>query len=305
MSNHFKRQKIFHKATEGLRGIGLDVGYICPICHEVFDQSDLEANLLTLEHVPPRSRGGRQIILTCKPCNSGAGHSSDAHAAELSKLEEGTSRILGRGNGECGNFTLGMDGNAVRVAARREGGTITFTVRSGYNSPSSIEAFRDAMKQATAGSSMTLKSQGSFVPRLAAISDARSAFLLCAAKFGYSFALDENLNCLREQIMHPESKICDVGYVKSTGLPSGLILVCPEENLVALRIGERSLLLPWIGDSPTAYCVERRPEFPPAKLEGLGFAFPRSFEAAHDRYLQSLGFRYWPAPPSAVSPTSG
>lgn len=47
--------------------------YICPICIEPF--SDI--NLLSREHVPPESAGGKMICLTCKPCNSRAGHSID------------------------------------------------------------------------------------------------------------------------------------------------------------------------------------------------------------------------------------
>lgn len=54
--------------------------YVCPICLRAFGEDALTAGLLTREHVPPQSLGGRRLVLTCEPCNSGAGHAADVHA---------------------------------------------------------------------------------------------------------------------------------------------------------------------------------------------------------------------------------
>src|SRR5439155_25942538 len=53
--------------------------YACPLCRAVFSLTDLEAKVLTREHVPPASIGGREMVLTCRPCNNRAGSTFDAH----------------------------------------------------------------------------------------------------------------------------------------------------------------------------------------------------------------------------------
>ena len=44
---------------------------------------DMLGTLLSVEDVPPRHSGGRPLVLTCKACNSTAGHSIDAVADRI------------------------------------------------------------------------------------------------------------------------------------------------------------------------------------------------------------------------------
>src|SRR5688572_2826829 len=41
--------------------------YACPLCLVGFDAGELSR--LTREHVPPRSLGGKHLVLTCDDCN--------------------------------------------------------------------------------------------------------------------------------------------------------------------------------------------------------------------------------------------
>jgi hypothetical protein len=54
--------------------------YVCPQCLRAFNERALDLRLLTREDVPPKSVGGKKIILTCCECNWRAGHEMDAHA---------------------------------------------------------------------------------------------------------------------------------------------------------------------------------------------------------------------------------
>ena len=51
--------------------------YVCPLCARGFLPSALESGELTLEHAPPRRLKGREVALTCRPCNNLAGHTLD------------------------------------------------------------------------------------------------------------------------------------------------------------------------------------------------------------------------------------
>jgi hypothetical protein len=53
--------------------------YACPLCQTLFTIDELDTRNLTKEHVPPRSIGGREMVLTCRQCNNSAGATFDAH----------------------------------------------------------------------------------------------------------------------------------------------------------------------------------------------------------------------------------
>ena len=67
-------------------------GYVCPICRRWF--TELEE--VTFEHAPPRSVGGREVALTCRECNSGAGHGIDAELRKVQDLRDWNRGRLGK-----------------------------------------------------------------------------------------------------------------------------------------------------------------------------------------------------------------
>jgi hypothetical protein len=55
--------------------------YICPLCLKGYTKVALDQNFhnpLTLEDVPPKSLGGKPLLLTCKECNSKGGYLLDS-----------------------------------------------------------------------------------------------------------------------------------------------------------------------------------------------------------------------------------
>ncbi|CAN0590790.1 unnamed protein product, partial [Ectocarpus sp. 12 AP-2014] len=88
-----RRRRLFHKFSNQLH-LMVDEGllrtelkyestYICPICLNQFQESELVAsnntNFLTEEDAPPAKLKGNRVALTCKDCNSNAGHQIDNH----------------------------------------------------------------------------------------------------------------------------------------------------------------------------------------------------------------------------------
>ena len=57
-----------------------DPTYPCPVCLAPFTIEALADNRLSAEHVPPKSVGGRELLLTCRGCNNSAGTKLDAAA---------------------------------------------------------------------------------------------------------------------------------------------------------------------------------------------------------------------------------
>src|SRR5687767_9284936 len=58
--------------------------YACPECFVLFTESSVtdrslpHEEQLTADHVPPESVGGKELLLTCAPCNNRAGTRLDA-----------------------------------------------------------------------------------------------------------------------------------------------------------------------------------------------------------------------------------
>jgi hypothetical protein len=54
--------------------------YLCPCCMRMYGREALSDGTLTIEDVPPKSVGGRWLVLTCMQCNSTAGTRLDEQA---------------------------------------------------------------------------------------------------------------------------------------------------------------------------------------------------------------------------------
>jgi hypothetical protein len=105
--------------------------YICPLCFHMFSIKDLDQskkNPLTLEHIPPKSLGGRDLVLTCKKCNNISGQHYDSLlrlALEteqvFSKTGRGTNKIqLKLPNNKQLKGTMGFDGKIFSIIINKK-----------------------------------------------------------------------------------------------------------------------------------------------------------------------------------------
>ncbi|WP_369188879.1 HNH endonuclease [Streptomyces sp. R08] len=65
-----------------------DLYYLCPCCLYVFPFESVAAQILTIEHVPPKALGGKEMLLTCKRCNNDAGRDFDSPRAEAVRVSQ-------------------------------------------------------------------------------------------------------------------------------------------------------------------------------------------------------------------------
>ena len=72
--------------------------YICPLCIRLFTEKDLDQavkNCLTLEDIPPKSLGGKPILLTCKECNNESGTKLDEQLRKKLIFDEFNQKVPG------------------------------------------------------------------------------------------------------------------------------------------------------------------------------------------------------------------
>lgn len=88
-----RRERLFKQGSRAWAGVTGDShgAYVCPLCGVGYTELSLTLDppLLSLEDVPPKAVGGRPLVLTCRECNSRAGHTVDAALYRPARRREG------------------------------------------------------------------------------------------------------------------------------------------------------------------------------------------------------------------------
>ena len=207
----------------------------CPICLSVFDRLDVVAGTeVTLEHAPPKSLGGVPICLTCKSCNNKASL-IDQHAFLSAKARKDWAE------GQGAPIVVDLFGH------KRECRFIPHDSNAPY--PARKHQFRNGTMQlgslpqkehldANKGISFKIPQRDDFE----FVSMIKSAYLMVFSLMGangYRFADNIGLRPVREQIMNPEKKILQGGFIGNIRLDSDdyrrvdrpIVFMCRTESL--------------------------------------------------------------------------
>lgn len=218
MTNKERRLKIFRYGSTAIakHTNGDSSLYYCPICGVGYPESSAIAGTdLTLEDVPPKSVGGKPILLTCRRCNSSAGHKIDVCAASKRKFEEFGRVVCGQENGTIPFVTLTMGDFSIATSICTQRSFDVMPLPNA-NPPATIEKYKAYLGNLTANNvngfefklSMTQKYDHSGYK----LSQLKSAFLLMFAWLGYRYAFDPRLEVVRRQIQEPEHDILSTRF---------------------------------------------------------------------------------------------
>ncbi len=189
---------------EGILDLDLkfDKTYICPICTNQFEEKDLVSspttNFLTEEDAPPDKLGGNRIALTCKECNSKAGHQIDNHL--INRIKQIDEANFYKGSKHYRNFKF--EGKKITAELTSNGdGTLSVLHHIKNNNPTLLDKFIYGIKNKTVGPILNLepKDYGVISDRVN-LALLKTNYILTFAKFGYIFLLDPYYDNIREQI---------------------------------------------------------------------------------------------------------
>lgn len=174
--------------------------YLCPLCYRWYP----EVGQLTLEHVPPAGLGGRELILTCRQCNSTAGAMVDHEMMALEQALDFTRDPFAhpaRGRLHVGEHTLRVNGEAT-------GDDVQLTVVPKANRPDSAGHINEEIRRRRdegrwEGSTLTFELDRGFRYRPALVGWLRAAYLVAFAAMGYRYVLHPNLLSVRRQLAEP------------------------------------------------------------------------------------------------------
>lgn len=211
MSNKERRLRIFRHGSKAIAKYlnGDSSRYYCPICGVGYPESSaISGDELTLEDVPPKSIGGRPILLTCRKCNSRAGHTIDIATANKRKLEDSARIVLGQEKGKIPFIKLSFDQLNIAATISSED---SYDIRpiENANAPARIEMYKEHLNNLANNNSdgfeFKLSISQKYNHHFFKLSHLKSAFLLVFAWLGYRYAFDTRLEVVRRQIQDPEN----------------------------------------------------------------------------------------------------
>lgn len=222
----------------------LPSGYVCPLCTLVIPESDID--LLTLEHVPPRSMGGKEMVLTCRPCNVIAGAEVDTHAKYR---ENHLDFAHGTMSDEmAATLTVGGVSANVRIISTPEG--IAVFGLPDQNDPELQARWEAALAEKLATARVTISLKGArFEPGPANVSMLRAAYLASHSLFGYSYSMHPRFDAVREQIRRPGDRVLGVtAVIDGAADPSTRLMMVVMDPIdlqsVVVTMGRHSVFLP-------------------------------------------------------------
>jgi hypothetical protein len=232
--------------------------YICPLCTIVLTPGHLDHEQVTLEHVPPASMQGREMVLTCKECNNEDGSKLDS---QLLSLEEAID--FGRGTMQRatkGKVSIGE--HSLNAEIHSTGNSILIFMDERRNNPTDHRAAVQSMEDMVGSErwnefTMTLSLPG-FRFNQARMSLLRAGYLTAFAALGYNYVFHPELRRVREQLRNPDSEILRGFLVSDPSQPRvGTSLIWAREpdwlDALLVRMGRHTVVLPGLGNPSGFY----------------------------------------------------
>ena len=201
----------------------------CPICLvSLTDDGVSPGSVATVEHVPPKAVGGREVCLTCRPCNARASATSD-QAVKRSKSPPDLEIDV---NGTKRTARFWPDGiPPSRMPYRFGAGAAAKEAERQLRNETIVAVTQPiAFDQATTIKEILVAHKAANERHLM-LSYLRSAYLLVFSLLGssgYVYARSEALRPIRKQILNPGE---DTALSLVRGLPSGR----PSGIVITLR----------------------------------------------------------------------
>jgi len=299
-----KRIALFRAGEAAIsRVVGVRGVYLCPICSGEFQEAAAVSGELTLEHVPPRSVGGRGIALTCRVCNSTAGYTAESALSAREENRRFEEFMRGDRAAYEPHVGLSIGGAMVRVRVERnpDTGATQFKILGERNDPKVVEAVSDYMAALASDSDVSgerfqVNSGVTYDSRLARIAELKAAFLAAFAAFGYRYALSSALMPVREQIMKPRQRILDEPWIVGVDdEETQLILIVEDPVGLIVKMGSVAVILPWV-NSPDGLSEKIRAKIGEKQgnqISGRPVQWPIGLELTLDASEQEPPIEFW------------
>jgi len=255
--------------------------FICPTCLSRIDISQHE--LVTDAHVIPKAAGGRLTTVLCKACNDKFGTRQDKWLGEHLRIVQGTRTFL---DIQEGHFTV----DGVRVSGKYKfgpNGGLEFLIWDNKTSPDARKAL-DAMDRKRPETTISLPVPIDANRELVSVGFLTAAYLLWFLELGYSWALQEHLELVRQQIRRPDERLIPRQFIAQSRR------VFERPWVGAGRLADKIVLVAGLADKVVF--------LPPAGSTGFYESLPADYKDASIDRMTAL--RFHPRDGLAAGPVS-
>lgn len=245
----------WHRATGDDRGI-----YVCPLCGWGFTPAALEFEqpLLSLEDVPTRAVGGRRLVLTCRNCNSRAGHGIDKAVAAREEARRLEDSLLRKKTSYARPGRIELDGLVTNADISITPQATTIIVPIERNNPimreEQIRLWKERTSERALEFNMNFSLPG-YSPRKAQLGDLKSAYLAAFAVFGYHLAFHPRMHIVRRQLWETDSELITHAWLPNRKGRHGVFIMKEPVSCLAISLRIHDVVLPWIDGPDDVYAT--------------------------------------------------
>lgn len=192
------RKRLFAAMAADLSSVlaGKKNTILCPLCMREFGLHDLESKNVDIEHVIPKSAGGKVLTLTCKNCNSKCGSEIDSHFARKFRFDQAL-----KTGGEIHAHLKGQDLGAPAFLTLAPQ---TLHIRLNPTTPRMEEILQNRFRQYAAGElAPDLKIIHNIDRSKLGAAMVKVAYLGLFKDWGYKYAVHPMLDWVRKGISEP------------------------------------------------------------------------------------------------------
>lgn len=197
---------------------------------------------LTLEGVPPKSVGGRKLLLTCNHCNSSGGFEVDNHWA----IEDTARRFASDTLAQTTKAEVVIGDGQVAATLAPSNGKVAISLAQNAINPDKFHEYSSLLEAMINNAEGTITCAfGRMSDRRAQISRLRAAYLASFAMLGYKYI--KSLNHVRFQVANPDKPVISNFHI-DTGSESPWNILVGEIHGIGrcfvVQLGRDSILLP-------------------------------------------------------------
>lgn len=227
--------------------------YICPLCMRGFSRQAVERRVLTWEHVPPESIGGKRIILTCNVCNSTGGFAVDSAVHRRAQHDQFFEALVMRTSDFEGQLKLHISGEEINAKVAIQGSDVTIEIPGKINDPAAVQRLQESLdRHVEEGtwkeSEFMLSTIYGFKQRRSQLSDLRTGYLAAFAMLGYRYIVHPDLAPVRDQLQHPDQELLPKGFQTYVGWNTererAIWIIRDPLPMVFVRIDRCAVVLP-------------------------------------------------------------
>ncbi len=271
--------------------------YICPICGNLFDKESVENKTLTIDHVPPKSIGGKPLVLTCESCNNDLGSKLDSQIKNYQDFVKSV-KTISTGNGHLTQkVKYQVNGHEVNAICKMNNSEININFHKKINNPinvTSINEFLESQtKSANNGFKFSISPNSRFHMRYFDIALLKNAYLTIFAKLGYTYIFHENYKIIRNQIINYDKEILKNFIIRLNNDYEGFNLFISKSPFKAIlvQINNALVVLPTITSKNDLYVKLSKYNEKKINFESDPLTWPEEIELENDylvlKYLKN------------------